>query len=229
MNPFHHPQCNDVLKRPAGTTEEECGDLHIVREDGKVMSFWKPEPIELEALNQGGSVGLIVMGTTHPPLAVVTITPTDEDQRPVQTTSKILDLFKRALSSWARNAPGDKDRENITDEFLDLTKGQHVKEKPTDAELWKADAQGWKAAATHVKNALAEAQSSLATERELRQAAEANIDNLFHYLEGREGHVPVSGRAVVIRDWMISTRTKLSEVRVKLETIMRPNLNHSEE
>jgi hypothetical protein len=42
MNPIKHPNCNDILRKPDGMTEEECGDLHIRRAGGYVWSFWTP-------------------------------------------------------------------------------------------------------------------------------------------------------------------------------------------
>ena len=74
MQPIQHPLCNDVLRRPEGMTEDQCGDLPIAREeiDGVpyVWSFWQPEPEELEAINEGKPVALRFVGVTHPPVSV---------------------------------------------------------------------------------------------------------------------------------------------------------------
>lgn len=83
MEPIKHDLCNDVLRRPADMTEEECGDLHISRtyDDGihYVHSFWKPEPEELAALLRGGVVCLRAIGMTHPPVAIFATKPDDFD------------------------------------------------------------------------------------------------------------------------------------------------------
>lgn len=155
MNPFKHPLCNAVLKRPAGTTEEECADLDILREDGKVMSFWKPHPAELAALNEGGSIGLVVMGTTHPPVAVVGCHPTDEDRKPSKESrfDALLVITKRAIALWTKNHLEDPDRRAITDEFLDFLggfpRGQlKPQAAPVDAdkqiERHRSDAENWR-------------------------------------------------------------------------------------
>lgn len=73
MTPTHHSLCNTILKRPPGTTEEECRDLHIQRTQDTaghpvVCSFWRPEPEELAALNEGGTVRFSCWGHTHPPM-----------------------------------------------------------------------------------------------------------------------------------------------------------------
>jgi hypothetical protein len=70
MTPIHHSLCNDVLRRPEGLTEEECGDLPIFRNDTCVVSFWRPEPAELQALAAGQPIMLAIASQTHPPLSV---------------------------------------------------------------------------------------------------------------------------------------------------------------
>lgn len=81
MTPFQHPACNDSLRLREGTTEEECGDLHILRlgpsakspsTPRAVCSFWKPDQTELDALTAGGSVMLTIGGLTHPSVTVTT-------------------------------------------------------------------------------------------------------------------------------------------------------------
>jgi hypothetical protein len=234
MNPFHHPDCNDVLRRPPGTTEAECGDLHIVREDGRIMSFWKPEPAELAAINEGGAIGLIVQGTTHPPVAIVACHPTEADRRPSKASlyDGLLAITKRAIALWTKNHLEDPDRRKITDELLDFLNGApkpEVKAEPEPdgmLDWWKSKAE------THelsIKELKAEENGTLAaldTERELRKAAEANIDNLFHYLEGRVGDVPISGRAVSIRDAIVRMVSALSKVREAVEEVTEQNPNH---
>jgi hypothetical protein len=71
MTPTKHPLCNDILRRPPGTTEEECGDLPIRREDGRVISFWKPSPEEIALIAKGHPVIFIAQGVTHPPVCLL--------------------------------------------------------------------------------------------------------------------------------------------------------------
>lgn len=56
------------------TGEEPCEALYTraERQGGHTvqLSAWKPSPIELEALKQGGSVILAVLGLGHPPVYV---------------------------------------------------------------------------------------------------------------------------------------------------------------
>lgn len=152
MTPFKHPLCNDILRRPPGTTEEECGDLHIVRENGQVMSFWKPDAQELAGLNEGGAIGLIVQGATHPPVSVVACHPTDEDRKPSITSrfDTLLSITKRAIALWTKNHLEDPDRRAITDELLDFLSGVPKQvEKPsvdTDKEIerHRSDAESWR-------------------------------------------------------------------------------------
>lgn len=49
------------------------------------------------------------------------------------------------------------------------------------------------------------------TLKELLHVEQQNIKNLLHYAEGREGHVPVSGAAVEVRDAVIGTRKELDQ------------------
>jgi len=75
MEPIKHPLCNDILRRPAGMTEEQCRDLHIRREDNAVMSFWTPNPEELEAIKAGQPILLHFTGATHPPVMLAVLRP----------------------------------------------------------------------------------------------------------------------------------------------------------
>ena len=65
---------NDVLLAPEGQ-EDQCYDLAIrrcaVNGSHAVVSAWKPSPEELAALNEGGSVFLLCMGQTHPPILLL--------------------------------------------------------------------------------------------------------------------------------------------------------------
>jgi hypothetical protein len=70
MSPIQHPLCNDILKRPSDMTEEECSDLHILRDKDRIYSFWKPDPQELAALNKGEPIVFQCLGTNHPPISI---------------------------------------------------------------------------------------------------------------------------------------------------------------
>lgn len=80
MNPLRHPKTNAELGKPAGWDEERdgpCLTLPVVRsiQDGKMChdSFWRPTPIELKALQDGGAVNLRIFSTEHPVVWVGTI------------------------------------------------------------------------------------------------------------------------------------------------------------
>jgi hypothetical protein len=75
MNKTQHPSNNAVLGAPPGMSREECGALPITRieySDGTqaVASFWTPSEAELQLLNSGKPVRLVVLGKTHPPLSL---------------------------------------------------------------------------------------------------------------------------------------------------------------
>lgn len=76
MNSHQHPSNNDILGAPPGMSIDQCSALPITRviwEDTGthgVISYWMPTADELQRLNQGHAVRLIVLGRTHPPLAV---------------------------------------------------------------------------------------------------------------------------------------------------------------
>jgi len=73
MNRHQHPSNNAVLGAPPGMPIEECNALPITRityacGTPAVASYWQPTPAELALLNEGHTVRLAVLGTTHPPL-----------------------------------------------------------------------------------------------------------------------------------------------------------------
>ena len=76
MDRTQHPSNNFVLGAPVGWNQKElpCSALPVTRlvVDGKpaMVSFWRPTPEELAALNRGGTVALWVYGEAHPPVAV---------------------------------------------------------------------------------------------------------------------------------------------------------------
>ena len=76
MTPIKYHLCNDVLRRPPGTTEEECADLHIMRTDEGVASFWIPDARELAALCAGSPLCIGFVHQTHPPMSIGVINDT---------------------------------------------------------------------------------------------------------------------------------------------------------
>ena len=48
-----------------------------------MMSLWEPTPEEIERLNAGAPVSLLVIGTVHPPVSIgVGMAPKEEDRDP---------------------------------------------------------------------------------------------------------------------------------------------------
>lgn len=81
MIPANFPEAHQLLGRPAGTDDQDCGPLPIVRavvalpsgaEAPCVVSCWQPTPEEIEALADGGRIYLHVLGHTMPPVIVST-------------------------------------------------------------------------------------------------------------------------------------------------------------
>lgn len=115
MTPIKHDLCNTVLKRPPGMTEEECGDLHIMRAENafgipdgpSVNSFWMPEPNELAALNAGSPIVMHVCGNTHPPCCLLVLEP-GPDAPPIRdeitALKNRLAMAEAARDEWQRRA-----------------------------------------------------------------------------------------------------------------------------
>lgn len=75
MRPTQHPSNNDVLRPPAGMSNEECRPLPITRvlfDSGMpaVWSFWQPTEAERAAIAAGAAIRLSAIGLTHPPVAL---------------------------------------------------------------------------------------------------------------------------------------------------------------
>lgn len=190
MTPTKHPLCNDVLTKPAGMTEEECGDLPIRRDGDFIWSFWKPQPEELLALNLGGHVALAIMGATHPPLSVQATRPQGEVTRSVNESEyrhrmeamngrmiALIRLTKKIVSAWTGKR--DNEREKLADEFLDMltanrADGSLVETVPADdAEAWKAEAERWRKAAEDMRAATAVSPDEWAMKTQLDQISDA--------------------------------------------------------
>jgi hypothetical protein len=71
-----HPSNNKVLGAPGGWDQKalECGALPVTATELEghpvMVSFWKPDAADLEALAKGGFITLWVYGQTHPVVAV---------------------------------------------------------------------------------------------------------------------------------------------------------------
>lgn len=74
------PSNNRVLGAPKGWDQKalECGALPITQTevDGMpaMVSFWRPDAAELEALQKGALVALWVIGEAHPPVSIGVVT-----------------------------------------------------------------------------------------------------------------------------------------------------------
>jgi len=215
VNPIQHPACNDVLRRPPGTTEEECGDLHIMRNDTQVWSFWRPSAEELLALNAGGAVGLIVEGRTHPPLSICATHPTDNPAARVPDPSEyqhrmealnqraiaMTKIAKEAVALIAKGEATEKQTDALANRLPDMLAanpcdGSVVRDRfgadERDAESYRQDAAGWKAEAADLR-------ARLETVAEVRDAAEANLRKLHEFVTGAGDGWPLSGIAYEIR------------------------------
>ena len=71
MNIYEHPICNVSIGAPSDMQDGSCSALPVfVTKDEYGMwcnSFWKPDPDELAALINGGSVRLAVRCSTKKP------------------------------------------------------------------------------------------------------------------------------------------------------------------
>jgi hypothetical protein len=81
MNYIQHSSNNGVLGAPAGWDQESLpvGALpvtHLSQNDApSIASFWRPDAVELAALNAGGAVMLTVVGRSQPPVLLQVTTP----------------------------------------------------------------------------------------------------------------------------------------------------------
>ena len=73
MIPIEFENPDVVLKAPPGM-EDECGDLHVMRDVGmgypELVSMWAPSEEERQMIADGGGVELRIVGDVHPPVAV---------------------------------------------------------------------------------------------------------------------------------------------------------------
>lgn len=74
MRAEQHPSNNRVLGAPPGWDQAElpCVALPItvttVSGMAAMLSWWRPSPEELAALNAGKRIQLCILGVTHPPV-----------------------------------------------------------------------------------------------------------------------------------------------------------------
>lgn len=210
MNPIQHPACNDVLRRPPGTTEEECCDLHVMRhpETGNVSSFWEPTAGELAALIAGSPVMLRFESQTHAPVAVLVLAPTDEQKDAVkaaQGRNPWIQLSKDLITHSNKVAKGDPETDRLTDRLLDLILKSRADDQ-VDLEDYRRDAAEWRAEFERWKKNAKSVEAELDTERELREAAEANLARLHEFTTGMGTGWPLTGVAVEIRQHMEALR-----------------------
>lgn len=77
--PCNFEESNEVIDRPEGLTEEQCGVLSVFKAvDQKtqlpcVVSCWKITQEELDEINRTGRIWLVLYGKTMPPAIVTTI------------------------------------------------------------------------------------------------------------------------------------------------------------
>jgi hypothetical protein len=80
MLPQSFEQANFTFTKPQGWTDEECMDLHVHKGQypngtPTIISYWKPNKEDLEALNNGGGIYLEIIGQGMPPVALFTENP----------------------------------------------------------------------------------------------------------------------------------------------------------
>lgn len=79
MNKIQHPSNNRVLGAPKGWDQKElpCDALPVtdvtIEGHPAVMSFWRPTPEEIAAIQAGALIALSVIGSTMPPVALMVI------------------------------------------------------------------------------------------------------------------------------------------------------------
>lgn len=78
MEQFRHPNCNHVLN-PAKGDKAGTTPLHTERCTVAgwmcTASYWQPNADDLRILREGGSVRLVVLGLSHPPLRLEVAAP----------------------------------------------------------------------------------------------------------------------------------------------------------
>ena len=85
MLPIDFPQRNLVYKKPAGWTDEQCGDLSVWKGRSKIddegntapaiISCWQPSKEDIEAINIGLPIFLILTAEVQCPVSMSTENP----------------------------------------------------------------------------------------------------------------------------------------------------------
>lgn len=91
MLPHHFDQANKTYTKPKGWEDEQCGDLHVCQTqyaDGTplIVSYWKPSYEDLQALNNGGGIYLMITTNVQPPVCLQTESPFGVEQDNTPTT-----------------------------------------------------------------------------------------------------------------------------------------------
>lgn len=63
-------EANSTLRKPAGMSEEECGDLPVWTDGKLCVSLWRPSLRERLSVLLFGRVWLFVLGYTQPPVTL---------------------------------------------------------------------------------------------------------------------------------------------------------------
>jgi len=124
MKPVSHPTNTRTLQAPKGWNHDDlpCDALPItdMLAGGLpcVVSFWRPERAELEALAAGRPVALSIVGATMPP--VMLAVDVDQDAAP-STSSGVLALVQQRLDErdeyfghQQRPEPSDEERRTLS-------------------------------------------------------------------------------------------------------------------
>jgi len=88
----HHPACDHLLGAPSDMQDGSCSGLPVAYTEDQygtwANSFWKPDPEELEALNNGGSIMLQIraVGKRHPVVGMTVCTDKTEDYSEIEPT-----------------------------------------------------------------------------------------------------------------------------------------------
>lgn len=101
-----HPDNAKVIEAPENMPD--CQPLPVVIEPDGMASFWQPEPIEIEALQRGGSVFLKVRSNVHPvvQIGVVEYPGTLATDPYDEALERAADKFAAQWSSESSNAQG---------------------------------------------------------------------------------------------------------------------------
>lgn len=78
----------ETIGRPVGYSEEEIGSLPALRDHSDprfpaIRSYWRPDAVELGALNDGGYIELEVIGHYMVPVALNVVVPGPDDDASV--------------------------------------------------------------------------------------------------------------------------------------------------